>query len=174
MKKGTQRLLMLGLLTLFVLGSMLAPTTTAATETAMGLYGSTGSGGTTSTLVELDPATGALVRTIGPVGCTVNGLEFDFTTGILYGSTSVKSTYNGLIQIDLATGAGTPVGVHGWGLGDHEGPNRDAAAVTNITIDSTGRMYGWWDPSEDDLVRIDKTTGVATRVGESGLSGHNE
>lgn len=30
-------------------------------------------------------------------------------------------------------------------------------------------MYGWWEPSQDDLVSIDKATGVATRVGESGL-----
>ena len=131
--------------------------------TAM-LVGTTDYGGTVSTLVEIDPATGATLRTIGPVGYAVNGLEYDATTGKLYGSTSVRdSSYNGLIEIDLATGAGTAIGVDGWGLSS-------SAAVTNITVDSTGQMFGWWDPSQDDLVRIDKATGVAIRVGNSGLS----
>ena len=91
-------------------------------------------------------------------------MEYDPATGKLYGSTSVNDpTYNGLIEIDLDTGAGTPVGVHRWGLSGYW------TAVTNITLDSNGQMYGWWDPGEDDLVSIDKTTGIATRVGESSV-----
>jgi hypothetical protein len=70
--------------------------------------------------------------------------------------------YNGLITIDMTTGAGTPAGVAGWGLDT-------TAAVTNITTNTAGLMYGWWDPSQDDLVSINKATGVATRVGESGV-----
>jgi hypothetical protein len=124
-----------------------------------------------STLVEIVPATGATLRTIGPVGYVVNGLEYDATTGKLYGSTSVSDpVYNGLIEIDIYTGAGTPIGVHKWGLeGEDEGnPVNNITAVNNITVDSTGQMFGWWEP-EDDLVRIDKDTGIATRVGESGV-----
>ena len=130
------------------------------------LVGTTGSGWILSTLVEIDPATGETLRTIGPVGYIVNGLEYDATTGKLYGSTSVNDpSYNGLIEIDLTTGAGTPIGVHGWDLYDPEWYE----AVVNITVDSGGNMYGWWEPGQDDLVFIDKTTGIATRVGESNL-----
>lgn len=128
------------------------------------LLGTTGTGGTGSTLVELDPTTGGLISTIGSVGYAVNGLEYDRTTGKLYGSTSVLDpSFNGLIEINLVTGAGTPIGVPGWGL-------TGTTAVTNIRVNAAGQMYGWWDPSEDDLVSIDKSTGVATRVGESGVS----
>jgi hypothetical protein len=128
------------------------------------LVGTTGAGQSDgSTLVEIDPATGETLRTIGPVGYKVNGLEYDATTRKLYGSTSVNDpNYNGLIEIDIDTGAGTAFGKHGWGL-------KGKTAVTNITVDSTGRMFGWWDWQVDDLVRIDKTTGIATRVGESNI-----
>ena len=118
--------------------------------------------GIPSTLIEIDPVTGATLRIIGPVGFVVNGMEFDPSTGTLYASTSVTDpTFNGLITIDLVTGAGTPVGATpGFGLGPR-------VAVNNITIDASGQLYGWWEPAEDDLVRIDKLTGIATRVGES-------
>ena len=123
-----------------------------------------------STLVEIDPANGATLRTIGPVGYVVNGMEWDPTTGKLYGSTSVRDpSYNGLIEIDVNTGAGTPIGVHRWG-GIPGVSNCGYTAVTNITVDASGQMYGWLDPCADDLVRIDKTTGIATWVGDAGLS----
>lgn len=70
--------------------------------------------------------------------------------------------YNGLITIDLATGAGTLVGVQGWGM-------EPIAVVTNITVNSSGQIYGWTEEG-DDLVRINKGTGIATVVGVSGLS----
>jgi len=148
---------------LFVCAVIVLFATTA--WTAM-LVGTTGRGETLSTLVEIeiDPDDGTTIRTIGPVGYVVNGLEYDATTGRLYGSTSVKDPiYNGLIEIDINTGAGTDIGVDGWGL------SVIPIAVTNITIDSTGRMYGWWDQKQDDLVSIDKATGIATRVGESSV-----
>ncbi|MGZ4865944.1 MAG: hypothetical protein ACXV7C_01890, partial [Candidatus Angelobacter sp.] len=64
----------------------------------------------TSTLVEIDPRTGALVRTIGPVGYTVNGLAWDMTSDKLYATTAVGDTsFHGLITIDPNTGQGTPV-----------------------------------------------------------------
>jgi len=128
------------------------------------LLGTTGYGGTLSTLVEIDPITGAQVAEIGPVGFVVNGLEFDPTTGKLFAGTSFGDpAYNGLIEIDPATGAGTPIGVHGWGL--------DPAGIglTNITVNAAGQMFGWVE-GDDDLVIIDKGTGVATVVGDSGLS----
>jgi hypothetical protein len=114
-----------------------------------------------STLVEIDPTTGVTLRTIGPVGYAVNGLEYDATTGKLYGSTPQwDPSHNGLIEIDPNTGAGTPIGVHGWGL------TGLSTAVNNVTVNSNGQMFGWWD-GPDDLVSIDKAEGLATRVGES-------
>jgi hypothetical protein len=119
---------------------------------------------TFSTLVEIDPATGATLRTIGPVGYAVNGLDYDATTGKLYGSTSEwDPNHSGLIEIDPNSGAGTPVGVDGWGL------TYAYIAVNNVTVNSQGEMFAWWD-GPDGLVSIDKTSGVATLVGESGVA----
>lgn len=118
---------------------------------------------TPSTLVEIDPATGATMRTIGSVGYVVNGLEQDPTTGKLYGSTATwDPNHNGLIEIDPVSGAGTPIGTSGWGLGD------PPHSINNITVDSEGQMFGWWD-GPDDLVAIDKASGVASEVGDCGL-----
>ncbi|NIO33178.1 MAG: hypothetical protein GTN75_15485 [Gemmatimonadetes bacterium] len=127
---------------------------------------------TFSFLVELDPTTGETVSTIGPVGYAVNGLEYDATTGRLYGSTSAwDPSHVGLIEIDPYTGAGTPVGAQRWGF-----PGDGEIAITNITVNSQGQMFGWWEFGlleqeivEDDLVSIDKATGTATRVGDSGV-----
>ena len=81
-----------------------------------------------------------------------------------------KVTFNGLLEIDLATGEGTPVGLQGWGL-DSDAP------IVNIAVNSSGQMYGWTEQSTpgvpdsgDDLVIINKYTGVATWVGDSDLS----
>ena len=52
----------------------------------------------TSTLVQIDPQTGALIRTIGSVGYTVNGLAWDCTagnckSGTLYATTALGDTH---------------------------------------------------------------------------------
>lgn len=112
-----------------------------------------------STLVELDPQTGALVRTIGTVGYQVNGLEYDPKANLLYGTTSFNDPAfpNGLIRIDPSTGAGTPIG-------------SGAGMLINLpTVSSTGQMYAWTEDS-DDLVTVNTATGTATVVGDSGVS----
>lgn len=143
---------------------LLGATPRPASAQAVRLFGTTGYGsGQSSTLVELDPDTGALIQTIGPVGYLVNGLTFDASTGRLFGGTSYNDpNYNGLIEIDMNTGAGTPIGQPNWGLFTGFTP------VTNITTDSSGRMFGWYEYS-DNLVQIDPGTGVATEVGPSGV-----
>jgi hypothetical protein len=111
-----------------------------------------------SKLVELNPDTGAFVREIGVVGYRVNGLEYDSTTGRLFGTTSTGDGNfpDGLIEINMATGAGTPIGT-GAGM-----------LVNNPTVNAAGQMYAWTEDS-DDLVTLDKTTGLATVVGDSGI-----
>jgi len=141
-------------------GGLLA---SAADADAARLLGTLGRGGTTSTLVELDPLTGLVTGTIGSVGFAINGMDYDPTSGKLYGVTSsMESTGIGLVEIDLTTGAGTRVGPVGFG-------GIGSPALTELAISSTGRAFSWGEPSEDDLYEIDLGTGLATRVGESGI-----
>ncbi len=137
------------------------------------LLGTTGFGSTPSTLVQLDPATGALIQTIGPVGYVVNGLAWDPTTGKLYGGTANNDPlYNGLIEINLTTGAGTPVGAANWGSSE------GTQSVVAITVDAAGRMFAWcercYDPGIDwywdEFAPVNKSTGVSSYVGEAGIS----
>jgi hypothetical protein len=128
-----------------------------------GLYGTLHNGkGNPSTLVKLDPDTGDLLGTVGDVGYAVNGLTWDATTQTLYASTTTWDPllHSGLLTIDLGTGAGTPVGT-GSGL---------SASVVCLAANSVGDLYGWYDPSDDDLVLWNKVAGTAAVVGESGLS----
>jgi hypothetical protein len=126
----------------------------------------------TSTLVQLDPQTGALIRTIGPVGFTVNGLAWDRTSGKLYASTAIGDvSFHGLITINPFTGVGTPVNpkVVNFGLGLPDSP------VHSIAIDFFGNMVGWYDEFPppagvtDTFVRINKRTGVATEFQNTGI-----
>ena len=81
--------------------------------TAQVLYGADGAGGNAATnLYTLDPATGGIVTTVGPIGFAVTGLAVHPTTGILYGTTGNRSPASPgfLITINTTTGAGTPVG----------------------------------------------------------------
>lgn len=111
-----------------------------------------------STLVKLDPNTGALINTIGNIGYRVNGLEYNAASGILYGTTANHDPAfpNGLITINIITGDGTPVGASGM-------------LVNLVTSNSAGNLFAWTELN-DDLVTINSTTGAATVVGESGIS----
>jgi hypothetical protein len=152
----------------------------AASALKPGLFGTTGAcnnltaGGPctqTSELVQLDPATGTLVRDIGPVGFTVNGLAWDPKSAKLFASTAIGDVvFHGLITIDLSTGAGTPVGptVHNFGLAGADSP------IHSISINSAGRLVGWYDEfgpagTTDTFVKIDKATGVATEFTDTGI-----
>jgi hypothetical protein len=127
----------------------------------------------TSTLVQIDARTGALLKTIGPVGYTVNGLAWDRTARPprLYATTAVGDLrFHGLITIDPATGAGTPVdpAVVNFGLDGVGSP------VHSIAIDPIfGTMQAWYDefgPNvTDTFVWVNKHTGVATEFPGSGI-----
>lgn len=115
------------------------------------LNGANGGNPVPSTLHRINATTGAST-VIGSVGHAINGLAFDPTTGVLYGSTpSWDTTAPGqLLTIDLATGAGTLVG----------GPF-GVAFVSNLTFNDAGELYAFAHHG-DELVRVDKNTGVAT------------
>ncbi|MBZ5537776.1 MAG: hypothetical protein LAO31_17615 [Acidobacteriia bacterium] len=130
----------------------------------------------TSTLVQIDPLTGALIKTIGPVGFTVNGLAYDGIFGKLYASTAIGDVrFHGLITIDTKTGAGTPVNpaAPNFGLAG------DPSPIHGITIDILGRMVGWYDEFPppigitDTFVQINKRTGVATEFKNTGIDTGN-
>jgi hypothetical protein len=116
---------------------------------------------TTSDLVLLDPDTGAFFSTIGDVGFYVTGLAYDQATGKLFATTSANDPVfpAGLIEINPVTGAGTPIGT-GTGL----------AASATLAVNSAGQLYTWSEPDDDDLAIINKVTGFAAVVGDSGLA----
>ena len=145
-------------LKLIALGSLLAFSTNAVAGAI--LYGTTGRGGDISTLVTIDTGTGT-VTTIGSVGFAVNGLTFDASTGTLYGSARDDV---GLLTIDTTTGAGALV-AGGFGSAASGCSTRNVLLTSN----SGGDLYGWCDPGSDDLMSIDKVTGIATLVGDAGI-----
>ncbi|MDP2106481.1 MAG: Ig-like domain-containing protein, partial [Desulfobulbaceae bacterium] len=111
-----------------------------------------------STLVELNPATGSIIRTIGAIGYAVNGLEYNPTRGILYGTVSSNdpSAANSLIAIDMATGAGSIIG------------NPGVDTLVNLTCDSSGRLFAW---SQDNsaLFELDPDTGNGTLLNSTDI-----
>lgn len=147
------------------------------------LYGTTGAcnndfpGGPctqNSSLVQIDPQTGAPIKVVGPVGYTVTGLAWDNLGQKMYASTAIGCgpdsvcPFHGLITIDLNTGAGTPVNsaVHNFGLDGAESP------IHSISINGAGRMVAWYDEfggPTDTFVTIDKATGIATEHADTGI-----
>jgi hypothetical protein len=178
-----RRLTMLVALTALILAAGVLPASAAPPKQV--LYGTTGRctndfpGGPcteTSSLVQLDPSTGALIRVIGPVGYTVNGLAWDAKAQKLYASTAIGCgdgllcPFHGLITINITTGAGTPVNpaAVNFGLAGDDSP------IHSITIHSNGRMVGWYDEFPtgevtDTFVTLNKATGIATEFPDTGI-----
>ena len=75
----------------------------------------------------------------------------------------IVNTLELLVAIDTTTGLATAVGTIAWDTGVYFGN------VPDMSFDSTGNLYVWREPCDDDLYRVDKTTAVATRVGEAGV-----
>ncbi|MEP7261662.1 MAG: IPTL-CTERM sorting domain-containing protein [Usitatibacter sp.] len=126
---------------------------------AQTLYGADGAGGNPANLFTINPATGAIITTIGPIGFPVTGLAFHPGTGVLYGvSGGSGANPRRLIRINVATGAGTDIGEV-----DPGNP------VADISFRANGTLYGWQEGA-DDLATINLTTGLATVVADSGLN----
>ena len=139
----------------------------------------TGNGGELSTLYEVNPVTGATVRTIGAVGYALSDLAWDSTTSTLYGATAYRdpSGYQGLVKIDLSTGRGSREGfVDGWGFNKDSFSGGDYPNVA-LTANSSGDLYGldnfgavgMGDPQYpgEGLNAVDKATGVVTEIGNA-------
>jgi PEP-CTERM motif len=130
------------------------------------LLGTTG--GVAGDLYNINSSTGAATL-IGPLvdgtfnPYAVTGLAFDNVTGILYGSTSNNSATGNreLVAINPNTGAVTVIGAFGVGSGTMADLTFD---TTTATLYGTGSLDG-------NLYSINLTTGVATAVGSSGISG---
>jgi hypothetical protein len=135
----------------------------SATEVLYGT-GSEGDANSPSTLYVLDPASGAALQSIGPVGFSVTGLAVDPTDGTLYGSTGRATGVTNpgfLIRIDRTTGAGTLVG----------DLRPDDHTAGDLTFTPDGAMFGWIVP-DNDLATIDRASGAASIVGDSGIAGN--
>jgi hypothetical protein len=124
------------------------------------VYATDGAGNDNSNLMIIDPATGEPIEIVGPTGYGIVGLAMDPTTGILYGTTGRNYDDDPkLIQIDPVTGAGTVIGTL----------DVDGETAASLAFSSDGTLYGWIEPSSDDLATINLTTGEATILGDSGL-----
>lgn len=151
-------LAVVGVLSL-VLGLMASPASAQAFTPV--LYGVTPQG--EGRLYTINPTTGIPSQIIGEIGFEVGGIAFDPTTGLLYGSTTNDDDFrrNALILIDQETGVGTYIGGI---LSDCDN------AIQDLTFTNDGTLYGWTRNCGDgnQLVRINKATGLGTIVGPAG------
>jgi hypothetical protein len=125
------------------------------------LYGADGAQGNLASLRILDPDTGSVLSTVGPIGFGVTGLAVHPVTGVMYGSVGRASPVSpaSLITIDKTTGAGTLVGPY----------NIDGETMADIAFGPDGTLYGWAEPGIDALHTINLATGQATLVGSPGI-----
>ena len=125
-----------------------------ANVTDIAFHGPTLYGVTFSDLLRLDPTRGA-GTTIGPIGFTTNALAVA-SDGTLYGAT----TGGDLITINPVTGTGTLVGNFGGGL----------TSSGDLIFDTNDVLFGALNQAGSVvLARIDRTSGVATVIGPTGL-----
>jgi len=117
------------------------------------LYAVDGSGGNASSLIILDPNTGATMGIVGPTGYShVTGLAIHPLTGVMYANANSPGT---LLTINMSTGAATAIGSTG-------------VKISDLAFSAAGQLYGWSE-STDDAVSVNLTTGLATVLGPSGI-----
>jgi hypothetical protein len=131
------------------------------------LYVASGTGGIAGTLYTIDPVTGLVITTVGPLHDAANnlygmtGLRYDRTSGIFYGATSGQSPTNPswLVKVDPATALVTPIGsfVNGTSL-------------TDIAIDPTTEVMYGLSGFNGGFYTINTATGLATATGNTRIS----
>ncbi|PYJ69234.1 MAG: hypothetical protein DME75_11465 [Verrucomicrobia bacterium] len=134
------------------------------------LYAAKGTFGVQGILYTLDPATGAVLTTVGPLNDAagnnygMGGLRYHPVTGIFYAATATGSPTNPnyLVIVDPATALVTPIGPFGVG-----------ALLTDIAIDpTTGIMYGV-SGNNQKFYTINTATGQALQTGSTGIGYQN-
>ncbi len=134
------------------------------------LYAASGTFGATGILYTLDPATGAVLTTVGLLhdaagnNYGMTGLKYHPTTGIFYGATTTSSPTNPnyLVIVDPATALVTPIGPFGVG-----------GYITDLAIDpTTGIMYGV-SGNNQKFYTINTATGQAVQTGSTGIAFQN-
>jgi hypothetical protein len=118
-----------------------------------------------NTLAVVDTTTGAATE-IGPAvplgEAKWTSLKWDHSTQTLYAvAADCAYTNSTLYTIDRSSGAATRIGP--ISTGSHN-------CIATIAIDPSGNMFGIDLVSDDALVGIDKTTGMAHRIGMIGVS----
>jgi hypothetical protein len=135
-----------------------------AAERQAVLYVAKGTFGVQGVLFTLDPATGAVLTTVGLLNDAaghnygMGALKYHPITGIFYGATTTTSPTdpNYLVIVDPATALVTPIGPFGVG-----------ALLTDIAIDpTTGIMYGV-SATNQKFYTINTATGHATQTGST-------
>lgn len=121
------------------------------------LYGVDG-----ANLLELNPATGAVIGTTPIIGTTgvVGGLAYDANTSTLFlSSTSLDSLWT----LNINTGVATLIGSFG----------NAAVVMHGLEIDDTGQLYGYsTNPANAArFFSIDRNTGLATGISDPGFAG---
>jgi hypothetical protein len=128
-----------------------------------------GDGTIPRTMGTVDPATGdftsgALLSGDFVTAQTETGLSFDPTDGTAY-LTGTDGTATSLYTVNPATGVTDLV------ASITRADLTPVTLVIDISINSSGEMYAH-DIATDSLYAVDKTTGLATLVGPSGLAGN--
>jgi hypothetical protein len=132
------------------------------------LYAARGTFGVEGVLYTLDPATGTVLTTVGPLqdaagnNYGMTGLKYHPITGIFYGATAGQSPTNPscLVIVDPATALVTPIGPFG-------------AVLTDIAIDpTTGVMYAVCGFNQK-FYTINTATGEAVQTGSTGIGFQN-
>ena len=111
----------------------------------------------------LDRANGSVLQPIGPVGFAVTGLAVDPADGTLRRRVE------------------RPPAARPTRLTDHDQQDDRAGALVgdlrpdtetagDITFTPDGALFGWLQPTSNDLATIDKSTGAASIVGDSAIA----
>ena len=131
------------------------------------LFAATGFGGSNGELYILNPDDGSVIEDIGPLedllgnNYGLTGLRYDPSTGLLFGVTGSSPTApNSFVLVNpnnaLVTYIGGPLG----------------SRLTDLAIDPRDFTAYGISGSSKYLFTVDKLTGIATRIGNTGLPPH--
>lgn len=119
----------------------------------------------TGNFVKIDTLTGAqtviapLSPLVDPANEIVTGMDYNFADGKMYVSSCISSAATSILyEINLETGALTLVG----------SDNTAGACIIALASDPDGNLYGP-DIINDNLYRIDRTSGALTEIGPLGF-----